>query len=388
MADFTDAIFDDVSDALLLWPDDAMSGADLQPPLLSILPASGAPLLAADAITIEATDDRVIAIVTIYSGDRVVYDGDHFTADYAGSSSRAYLTNGVRLGVRRTGGWVAGPLIIDSVVIDTGGNVQRITAQFEVPATPIELPPPIEPPPPGTGTLPASAIEQIATNAIRVRIDGDVPISNPGDVHDALYDRGWWLDAPYDPEAHVPRVIWAQRDTSETVILYLDAELDGPGCQYRLIGSTEVFGQVPIEARSRTFRTFGPPASNVVAKRRQRSFDLANEAPGQLQLDADGDYRTDADFETRRKRVARRLNTPRGTFAHLPDYGLALPLKRLLRVGDLRRLQGDALEQIELEGIVGAEVSIQQPEAGIVRLTVRGQGLGNEGVTVECETGE
>lgn len=225
--------------------------------------------------------------------------------------------------------------------------------------------------------------EQIATNAIRVTIAGNVPILNRGDVRDALYDRGWTLDAPNDPGVFIPRVIWAERESSTTVILYLDALLEGPGHAYRVIASEQLVGTSrPQSSRSAMFRTFGEakaPRPNATKK----SFDLANVAPGVLGVDADGDYTNDAAFATRKKRVIRRLTTSKGAFAHLPDYGLRLPIKRLYTVGDLRALQADALEQVREEGILDAQVAISTPTPGVVLLVVTGTGLGDEGVDVE-----
>jgi hypothetical protein len=143
MANFTDAIFEPGQWLLLPRPDDALSGIDQQPPLLSITPSSGATLLPEDAITVEASDDRVIAIVTIYSADRVIYDGSSFTPDYA-ASSKTFTTGGVILSVRRTSGWWAGSVPIDAVVIDSGGNLQRVVASFNVSPPDIVLPPPAE----------------------------------------------------------------------------------------------------------------------------------------------------------------------------------------------------------------------------------------------------
>lgn len=238
----------------------------------------------------------------------------------------------------------------------------------------------------GGGRDVAEAV-QVATNAIRVRVSGNVSIMNPGDVRDALYDRAWSLDAPYDPGVRIPRVISAARESSQTVILFLDAELEGPMRRYRVIASETLIGAArPINARSATFSTFGEQKTKT-NKQTRKSFDVGNRAPGTFEVDADGDYRNDAGLEGVKKRVMRRLTTGKGAFAHLPAYGLALPLKRTFSVGDLRTLQADALEQVQAEGVLNAQVTISQPEPGIVRLVVTGQGL-DEGVDVELERGE
>lgn len=240
------------------------------------------------------------------------------------------------------------------------------------------------------GGIDVAEAEQIATNALRVRLAGNVPISNRGDVRDALYDRAWSLDAPNEPGIFVPRVIWAGVDPGledSTVILYLDAQLEGPGRVYRVIASEQLIGESrPVSSRSATFRTFGEaqaPGKGATTK----SFDLGNVAPGVMQTDADGDYANDAGLVSRKKRVQRRLTTPKGAFAHLPDYGLLLPIKKTFSVGDLRALQADALAQVRAEGILDAQVAISNPASGIVRLTITGTGLDDEGVDVEVRAG-
>jgi hypothetical protein len=235
------------------------------------------------------------------------------------------------------------------------------------------------------GGLDVAEAEQVATNAIRVRVSGDVPIMNRGDVRDALYDRAWTLDAPNDPGVHIPRVIWVERETSNTVILYLDAQLEGPGHRYRVIASPTLIGAPrPVSARSAELLTFGEQKTRT-NKQTRKSFDLANR--GTFEADADGDYRNDAGLEGVKKRVMRRLTTGKGAFAHLPNYGLMLPLKRTISIGDLRSLQADALEQVQDEGVLDAQVIVSSPEPGLLRLTVRGQGL-DEGVDVELRRDE
>jgi hypothetical protein len=233
----------------------------------------------------------------------------------------------------------------------------------------------------GGGLDVAEAI-QVATNAIRVRLSGDVPIMNRGDVRDALYDRAWTLDAPYDPGVHIPLVYWVERESSSTVILFLDADLEGPHRRYRVIASPMLIGETrPISGRSAEFLTFGE-AKTKTNQQTRKSFDIGNRAPGTFETDADGDYRNDAGLEGVKKRVMRRLTTGKGAFAHLPNYGLKLPLKRTYSIGDLRMLQADALAQVQDEGVVDAQVVVSSPEPGLVRLVVTGQGL-DEGVDVE-----
>jgi hypothetical protein len=255
----------------------------------------------------------------------------------------------------------------------------------------------------GGGVAIASAM-QIARNAISMRISGPVRAFNPADVSDALYDRGYTL-AVYNvplgaPEPHVPRVVFVERVSADTITLYTDSTLDGPGVVYRLIGSPAVFGDGDESARSVLFRTFGDSALVRTERARSRSFDLANvqAGPGQpgeqqplgtLVTDADGDYQNDAGLENLKKRVIRRVTTRKGAYVHAPEYGLRVPLKGLVTPAVLRDLQQQALAQVGQEpGVTACSVTATEPSPGIVLLGVEVEAQGQSfGVDVELPLG-
>jgi hypothetical protein len=200
-----------------------------------------------------------------------------------------------------------------------------------------------------------------------VRLGGTVSLRNPGMVKDGLYDRNYSIGTYNEPAAHVPRVVWAERQSSDTVVLYLDAELDGPGVLYRVIGDPRLVGAGSIEARSALFRTFGEHKTNFT-RRTVKSFDIAEGLP----VDADGDYRNDADLQTLKKRILRRLMTRRGALAHAPEYGLRVSIKAQSRIGLLRDLQAQAYEQIRAEpGVRDVRVTVSAPHPAIVRLKLQ-----------------
>lgn len=103
---------------------------------------------------------------------------------------------------------------------------------------------------------------------------------------------------------------------------------------------------------------------------------------GDFQVATDGTLALDGGIASLRKRVIRRLITPRGTFAHLPDYGVTIPIKQLIRAGRLREIQTEAELQIGQEpDVAGVKVVAVQrrddPSVVSLVVTVRTQ-LGRE----------
>jgi hypothetical protein len=235
----------------------------------------------------------------------------------------------------------------------------------------------------GGGVAIASA-EQVTLNTVRVRLLGTPSVQNRGAVFDALYDRGWSIERYNDPHVHVPIVYWVEREDPNTVVLQLDAPLDGPDKLYRVVMSEAIAQGSTLDERLFIFPTFGAPRALVNAETR-RSFDVANlpagdsgpgiePALGTFQYAADGDYQNDAGLANLKKRVIRRLTTKRGSFAHMPNYGLDLPEKGPMRPGVMRQLQSQAIAQVQAEeGVVSASVSVSVPAPGVFLLGVRVQ---------------
>ena len=95
---------------------------------------------------------------------------------------------------------------------------------------------------------------------------------------------------------------------------------------------------------------------------------------GQYQVDDRGDFALDNRLQNIRKRILRRISTPRGGFFHLPNYGFAQPPKGNVRPSELRKLAADAKAQVEREPeVVRVQVSVQQipQQPNVVVLAVR-----------------
>lgn len=94
--------------------------------------------------------------------------------------------------------------------------------------------------------------------------------------------------------------------------------------------------------------------------------DLANSIPlGGWNVDDSGDFATDTDIESLKKRIFRRLTTTRGAFSFLPAYGIGLKLKEIAGVAETQALKADIQQQI-----------LREPEVrGVdVMLSLRGEG--------------
>jgi hypothetical protein len=84
---------------------------------------------------------------------------------------------------------------------------------------------------------------------------------------------------------------------------------------------------------------------------------------GHFVVDDTGDYGIDQGLTSYKKRVFRRLTTPKGTFRALPSYGVIIPqsVKRLARANLTDSIAADAEDQIRQEPeTVSVSVSLSQ----------------------------
>jgi hypothetical protein len=279
------------------------------------------------------------------------------------------------------------------------------------------------------GALPAGAgwaggltlARQIALNAVEVTFDGAPLARDRGGAFDALNPARWRLEVR-DPAGAGVRL-------AQTVLAYDDAtgELVSPGAGagaggageswhfpilgtpapvdlggltgvrfvvifdgpldaivvYRIVveGITDVYGIEPYSAFA-DFVAFKRVRVAPELDLERPALDLANPqterdragapALGSLSVDETGDWANDAGTPSLRKRILRRISSAAGTWFHMPDYGLAQPLKRLVSPGRLLRLQARAQAQILREpDVASARVSVSAVAPGVVRVTVR-----------------
>lgn len=95
---------------------------------------------------------------------------------------------------------------------------------------------------------------------------------------------------------------------------------------------------------------------------------------GSFVADASGDYGTDDGMASYKKRVLRRLLTRKGSFAHLPGYGVSVPaqIKQLGRPSDRAAFAADAEAQVAQEPETEAcEVNLVPLGDGAFKLQVK-----------------
>ena len=114
-------------------------------------------------------------------------------------------------------------------------------------------------------------------------------------------------------------------------------------------------------------------------------FDLFSATGGAYVFSDTGDIAIDDGLENVRKRILRRIATPKGAFRHLPDYGTTLRLKRPLATRELVPLKADVLQQVKQEPeVIDAQVLVTlDPAHGLLLLQVRAKtikGLVDTGV--------
>ena len=131
--------------------------------------------------------------------------------------------------------------------------------------------------------------------------------------------------------------------------------------------------------------TFADQPYDIANPQLVRDAGIVDPPPlGQYQVNDRGDFGLDNRLTGLRKRILRRISTERGGFFHLPDYGLAQPIKGPIRPSVLVSLAADARIQIEREPeVVRAQVSVVQLRGNpnVVVVAVRAQTVNGLDVT-------
>ena len=95
-------------------------------------PPIGTEIGRTDPIQFDVTDETELASVYITARyedgtSECVWDHDSFQARFLAGSSRVSITDGYRFVLRRAGGWLSTPIIVDIVAVDASGNVATET---------------------------------------------------------------------------------------------------------------------------------------------------------------------------------------------------------------------------------------------------------------------
>lgn len=120
------AVFAGARSMLLATGGGGGGGDTTAPDVALVTPADGSAMARAAPVVIEVTDASALAAIfawVVYpnGNTEVAYDGEAFTAAFAGSSTRVSISGGYRYTLRRAGGWPAAPTIRVRPV-DVAGN--------------------------------------------------------------------------------------------------------------------------------------------------------------------------------------------------------------------------------------------------------------------------
>lgn len=211
-----------------------------------------------------------------------------------------------------------------------------------------------------SGTTSLASALALATNIVRVTTNGLVLDNSPYVTGDALNPATWTVTR-LDTGANLNVVGVTQAGTYQYDLLTLLPF--GPATVVHQVSTASLLDAIgnPIGApRSATF--LGLLSSSVVtpeaalASRRLSTADIANQPTpgnlyegGTLKLDGAGDYESVSGAELVRKLIYRRLTTVPGDFFHLPNYGLGLMEKQVLRPADVVALKKQIEQQVRLE---------------------------------------
>jgi len=219
----------------------------------------------------------------------------------------------------------------------------------------------------GDGGTPAGlalvAADAVRENCIRLTFNNPVYFSRWHDPHDASFINRYTVTE--DPTAigldHLPSRPVAPAEVRSVfgvptqIDVWLDRAMSPYGAKYTVgcVGLVDVHG-VALDTGFATavvdgVRQGAPvvDVSNVVGNR-----DIANpQMTGVYQYDDTGDYGVDEGLASYKKRVFRRLTSRKGTFRHLPGYGVLIPqsVKKLARANLVDGIAADAEDQVRQE---------------------------------------
>jgi hypothetical protein len=228
-----------------------------------------------------------------------------------------------------------------------------------------------------SGVTSLSGALAVATNTVRVTTNGLVLDNSAAVAGDALNPATWTVTR-LDTGANLNVVSVTQVSAFQYDLLTLFPF--GPSTVTHQVTTASLLDATgnPIGS-PRTVNFAGLLAAAVataqakLASKRLSTQDIANApAPGNLyqggtlKLDAAGDYETVSGAELIRKLIYRRLTTTPGDFFHLPNYGLGLLEKEVLRASDVVALK----RQLEAQVLLEPEV-----EACTASLSLGGDGI-------------
>lgn len=211
-------------------------------------------------------------------------------------------------------------------------------------------------------------------NSVVVTFSEEPRAVDPVRSEDALNPSNWTLEV-LSPSTAIVRLAQHVEVTATLVTVFFDGKLT-PRARYRITASDTLENAddsetIIADMRSADFTSLQFPRPVPVQDSTAVSIvDIANpqmprqagpgRALGTFATTAAGTLELDSGLPNQVKRCVRRITTRRGSFLHLPDYGVNLPLKGLLRANDLRKFQ--QVLELELQ---------QEPDTAAASVTCR-----------------
>lgn len=233
----------------------------------------------------------------------------------------------------------------------------------------------------------------VRENLIRLTFSQPVSLTDLHDLFDGMRPNHWQVlpvdgtfGADGSPARPVTAVVISQGPIAAQVDLWLDRPMTPYPSRY-IVNATGLFNtdhDPQLEVFSvelpGLYRGLTPQLADLVVPTRdianpQTLSGLLDPLPnttdarqlGTIPLDETGDVAYDEGVASYKKRVFRRLMTPKGAFAHLPNYGtLTMSMvKKLARPGLVQTLASDAEDQIRQEPET-QDVRVQIAQVGIL----------------------
>lgn len=227
----------------------------------------------------------------------------------------------------------------------------------------------------------------VAVNRVRVTLTTAPIVTGPYSANLAAN----WLVFTYPAATSVPVIAAAWRADIQAAELTIKGRWVA-GIQY-LVNTANVRAADGILAfttpNTWLFDTLIQAAKPAGSVRRQAGLDFRLQALGDAKTPAGcyavegGDYALWAGPAARESDILRRLQTPRGGFAHLAEYGVGLQPKKLLSVQAMLTAKVEIVKQVKREpNVRAASATITRQGRNVITVTVRAETT--EGGTIEA----
>jgi len=234
----------------------------------------------------------------------------------------------------------------------------------------------------------------ISTHGVRVTLSAEPLHEDPFAEGDALNARSWTV---VDQTTGRALTVVAAKMADDFTVDLTTLEALGDDLETHLVTAVELFsldGAEVSDPVSASFLGIVATTDRIDSQRVDlRDRDFANPPfqisrglgyAGTLRIGSDGDFETDSGTALTRKLVLRRLNTPRGAYKHLPNYGVGFLEKEPVGSGgDLLTILRDCERQARQEPSVSdAEAHGSLDRSGVLVIQLQIAEVGGAQVTM------